>query len=242
MKPRRLAVLIGLGVLILVGGGFLAGTKLSSHKAASANHHLGLAKTSTSTSAVPTSSAPSETATSRPPDRTTQTTAFVPNVTSDDMSTAAQVLENAGFDMSATEEPYPAVGGNVTDASFTMEAVNQNPGVTKPQPIGTTVAVTFAPVLPMPALSGSQEEVATELGDYGFTPSEMTPNLTNPACAPGILISQKPPVGVASRGWCKSRLTRFLSIILRGGCNRLVDHLLIVLSVIGRDQLAPQVL
>jgi two-component system OmpR family response regulator len=47
---------------------------------------------------------------------------------------------------------------------------------------------------------------------------------------------------VASRGWCKSRLTRFLSIILRGGCNSLVDHLLIVLSVIGRDQLVPQVL
>jgi hypothetical protein len=47
---------------------------------------------------------------------------------------------------------------------------------------------------------------------------------------------------VASRDWCKSRLTRFLSIILRGGCNSLVDHLLIVLSVIGRDQLVPQVL
>ncbi len=48
--------------------------------------------------------------------------------------------------------------------------------------------------------------------------------------------------GVASRDWCKNRLTRFLSIILRGGCNSLVDHLLIVLSVIGRDQLVPQVL
>ena len=47
---------------------------------------------------------------------------------------------------------------------------------------------------------------------------------------------------VASRDWCKNRLTRFLSIILRGGCNSLVDHLLIVLSVIGRDQLVPQVL
>jgi hypothetical protein len=56
------------------------------------------------------------------------------------------------------------------------------------------------------------------------------------------LVAQSAARAVASRDWCKNRLTRFLSIILRGGCNSLVDHLLIVLSVIGRDQLVPQVL